>query len=141
MLIIPSHGPHRKHSSSIVEFVSLAAGTYLPSRCQKRLWYIRLSRDRCITTALHAATCLFSKMIFIGRAGLTAGVHFESRQVQLLFWLKISVIFLIPSRRISDITSVRPRSLTSDPFQFITDLSSSHPQLLRAPQFKKQHRS
>jgi hypothetical protein len=33
LLITSLHGPHRKHRSSIVAFVSVAAGTCLPSRC------------------------------------------------------------------------------------------------------------
>jgi hypothetical protein len=33
LLITSRHGPHRKHRSSIVAFMSIATGTYLPSCC------------------------------------------------------------------------------------------------------------
>jgi hypothetical protein len=54
-LITSRHEPHRKHNSSIVAFMSVAARTCLPCRCPETAWlYMRPSRGRCIATALHA---------------------------------------------------------------------------------------
>jgi hypothetical protein len=53
--ICPSAEPHRKHSSSAVEYVFVAAGTCLPSRYQAT----RVpSRDHLTTTVLHAVIFL-----------------------------------------------------------------------------------
>jgi hypothetical protein len=57
LFITSRHGPHRKHSSSII-----AAGTCLPSRCPETALYIRLSRRRCIAMAVHT-TILNIKII------------------------------------------------------------------------------
>jgi hypothetical protein len=53
-LLTSRHGSHRRHASSIVAFVSVAAGKCLPSRCPELPYYIRLSRCHFIATALHA---------------------------------------------------------------------------------------
>jgi hypothetical protein len=37
LLITSLHGPHRKHHSSIVALVSVAAETYLPNRCLEKV--------------------------------------------------------------------------------------------------------
>jgi hypothetical protein len=63
LLITSRHGPHRKHSSSIVSFVPVATGTCLLSRCPETALYIYLSRGRCVATAVHA-TVLYS-IIFL----------------------------------------------------------------------------
>jgi hypothetical protein len=57
-VITSRHGPHRKHRSSIT--VTLLRSCLLLwervywAVALKRFWYICLSRDRCIVTALHA---------------------------------------------------------------------------------------
>jgi hypothetical protein len=52
MVINSRHGPHRKHSSSIISFVSVAAGTCLPSCCpETALVYSPISRS------LHSNGC------------------------------------------------------------------------------------
>jgi hypothetical protein len=63
LLITSWHGPHRKHRSSIVLFVSVATGMCLPSRCPETALYIYLYRGRCIATAVHAT--VFYSIIFL----------------------------------------------------------------------------
>jgi hypothetical protein len=52
LVITSRHGLHRKHRSSIVVFVSVAAGTSLLSRCPETIVFIRLSRGHCTATAV-----------------------------------------------------------------------------------------
>jgi hypothetical protein len=64
--ITPRHGP-RRNSASIVARRFFAAGTCLPSRYLKSLWYFRLSRGHLMATALHATvSCLPVPIIISG---------------------------------------------------------------------------
>jgi hypothetical protein len=65
--VTPRQGPYRKHRSSIVACMFFATGTFLPNcslltGCITPL-FIRLSRNNCIATAVHA-TILYDLYIF-----------------------------------------------------------------------------
>jgi hypothetical protein len=67
-LITPRHGPRRRprsSSTSIVACFSIAAGKCLPSHCLETLWYICLSRSRCIVTAVHPTIYSISYSVFL----------------------------------------------------------------------------
>jgi hypothetical protein len=56
-LITSRHGPHKKHLLLLRSCLLLRERDYRADT-QKRPWYIRPSRRRCIATALHATVYL-----------------------------------------------------------------------------------
>jgi hypothetical protein len=54
LVITSRHGPHRKHRSCIVVFMSVATGTCLPSLCPETAVVFLLSRHRCVAATVHA---------------------------------------------------------------------------------------
>jgi hypothetical protein len=88
------HGPHRKHRYFIVAFVSVAAGTYLPSCCPETaaarttvntvLLLLRAlpSNDRCLHS-YRLLTCLYATIYFVVRHPVCGTVPPFPNQIQM----------------------------------------------------------